>query len=157
MAIRRYRRLVIDRRTDLITEDTRTPPPPLPINGMSEPEYRRLINHFLWLVIDEADPLRDFGQQDIEYIGDRQIAWGPWPQADCAGVLLRWFDAGLIDLYNAAGAVPRPEARALLATSERWTEILSHPSEPYVAATEQGAQRPDAHWYALVADLLDRG
>jgi hypothetical protein len=79
------------------------------------------------------------------------------PGADCAAVLLRWFDAGLIDLYNAAGAVPRQEARDLLAASERWTDVLSHPSESYVAATEQGAKRPDSDWYALVADLRDRG
>jgi hypothetical protein len=147
---------VTDRRNGLTTGDTGTPAPPVPIDRMSEAEYRRLINHFLWLVIDEAEPLRQFGQQEMEYVGDRQIAWGPWSQADCAAVLLRWFDVGLLGLYSAAGAVLHHEARELLAASEPWTDLLSHPSEPYVAATKQGAERPDEDWYALVADLRDR-
>lgn len=84
---------------------------------MSEAEYRRLINHFLWLVIDEAERLREIGQAESAHVGDRRTAWRPWPQPDCAAILLRWSGAGYLALYDAAGALPEQEAWSLLAAS----------------------------------------
>lgn len=146
-----------DRQNRPITDDTGTPPPAVPIDRMSDAEYRRLINHFLWLVIDEAEPLRNFGQAELEHVGGRQIAWGPWPQPDCAAVLLRWLEAGYLALYNAAGALPAQEARSLLAASAPWHDLFSHPSEPYVGATDTGAQKADEDWFNVVRDLRRRG
>lgn len=147
-----------DRPNPPVTDDIGTPAPPVSINQMTEAEYRRLINHFLWLVMDEAEPLREFGQPEEVLPRDLDHrSWGPWPQADCAAILLRWFDAGLLALYNAAGALPPRETRELLTAQQPWPDLLSHPSEPCLAATKEGAKRTDEEWYDVVKDLPDRG
>ncbi len=136
----------------LITDDVRTPPPPGPIREMNEAEYRRFVNHMLWLVIDEAEPLRDLGSHMLEQDMTTETTWGPWPPEDCARLLLRWFDAGLVSLHNEETAFPEGEARGFLATPTRW-RAEGGAFEPYIAATDRGAQTPDAEWFALVADL----
>ena len=88
---------------------------------------------------------------------------GPFDPADCSAVLLRWFDAGLIELHQdrdppkdapaddldyAAADLPRipaDDARALLAAPERWTDAT--PDGFAVAVpTERGRATPADRW-----------
>lgn len=135
-----------------ITDDVRTPPPPGPMRLMDEGEYRRFVNHMLWLVMDEAEPLRDLGNHMLEHVGGTTMGWGPWPPQDCAELLVRWFDSGLVTLYSVQGPFPESEARALLAVPSRW-HAEAGPFEPYIGATAKGVSTTDAEWFSIVEDL----
>ena len=140
----------------LVTNDVHTPPPPGPIAEMDEDEYRRFVNMMLWLVIDEAEPIAEFGERSVEHVGGDEIVWGPWPRADCSRLLTRWLEAGLLAVFDLEGEIERSRARAILATPDGWRSARGL-STPYVAATETGAEVADDEWLRVVEDLRREG
>ncbi len=139
----------------LITDDICTPPPAIPIGQMTETEYRRFVNMMLWLVRDEAEPLRDLGCASIENQGGKEIAWGPWSRHDCAELLLRWFEAGLLEVHRFNAQLSDDEARELLVDVDAWAASAGK-AEPFIASSKEGATRPDPFWFALVRGCGDR-
>ncbi len=135
----------------LITDDISKPPPPIPIDQMTEAEYRRFVNMMIWLVKDEAEPLAEMGSISTEIKAGREISWGPWLRHDCAGLLLRWLEAGLVEVHRVDGPIPAASAHELLSDPDGWATVAS-PSDPFIAASEEGATRPDPFWFGLVAD-----
>ncbi|NEK84790.1 hypothetical protein GCU60_03285 [Blastococcus saxobsidens] len=92
--------------------------------------------------------------------------WGPFEPAACSEVLLRWFDAGLVELrqdidhppeafydpsvdldYDVADLplVPPGAARALLADPGRWTDATPD-GFAVPLPTELGRRTPPAEW-----------
>lgn len=133
----------------LITDDISTPPPPVTIAQMNEAEYRRFVNMMLWLVVDEAVDLVEIGDSSTEFVGGERIEWGPWPRAYCAELLLRWLEAGLLTVHRGERQLPDKEARVLLSDPGTWGAFTGK-AKPFVAASEEGAIRPDPFWYELV-------
>lgn len=122
---------------------------------MDEEEFRRFVNMMLWLVIDEAEPLAEFGEASVDHVEGRVVQWGPWPRSDCALVLRRWLDAGLLVISGLEGAYSHSMACELLASPDEWRPGTS-PSTPFVAATKLGAATPDEEWLGALGPLWRR-
>jgi hypothetical protein len=78
---------------------------------------------------------------------------GPWPPEACSWVLLRWFEAGLLGLYQCRLGDDEPrdlaadEGRAALIAVEAWAPTIG----VYLFATEAGEAASFEVWAGFAA------
>jgi hypothetical protein len=78
---------------------------------------------------------------------------GPWPPEACSWVLLRWFEAGLLGLYQCRPGddelrdLAADEGRAALIAVEAWAPSIG----VFLFATEAGEAAPFEVWAGIAA------
>ncbi len=78
---------------------------------------------------------------------------GPWPPEACSWVLLRWFEAGLLGLYQCRPGDEKPrdlaadDARAALVGVKAWAPAMA----VFLFATEAGEAAPFEVWAGIAA------
>lgn len=136
-----------------------------------------LVREMRALVAEEAF-LWELTQQVTDYYGDAQVVvHGPWKAEDCQRILLRWFDAGLLDCTADAQRMPgasesnaswrarateagqhlilaREDARALLSDSTTWDQDGIGAAVMVCESDEADGVSFD-DWFAALAGLPD--
>ena len=118
-----------------------------PVSEMTADEYRDLISQMHIAVREEA-PVWEIELGGVDHVAGGRVTHGPWRRRDCAEVLCRWAQAGLVGIIREEGWPPGHNRREL--PSSKVQEILSDPDEwPSLPVRETGI------WWWLVA--TDRG
>jgi hypothetical protein len=128
------------------------PPPTGSIADMSEADFVRFVNHMLWFILDEVEPLWSVLTPPSTQARTRPSLW---PPADVSRLFLAWFDAELLMLVRGADGeqeVPEADARALLVDTDRWQ--AAEPAEVIsVAGTTRGRETPDEAWLSIARSV----
>jgi hypothetical protein len=130
-------------------------PPVGPIASMSEDDFARFVNHMLWFVLDEVEPLWSVLTPPSTPARSQPSLW---PPPDVSRLFLTWFDAGLLKIVRGTEAevdVPSPEARSQLADTDKW-QAAAPDSVVRVAGTSLGRQTADSEWLAVARSLRSR-
>jgi hypothetical protein len=113
---------------------------------MTAEEYQVLVSQMHILVREEV-PAWEIQLGSGDHIAGGHVTHGPWRASDCAEVLNRWAQAGLVGIIREVGW-PGHDRRELSAREVQ--EILSTPDQwPSLPIGETGV------WWSLVAS--DRG
>lgn len=128
-----------------------------PLEDMSHEEHHRFAFE-LYEAVRSEDCLHTvpLGASDIfgPNPGD-EIRYGPWRPTDCARVLRRWHDEGLLHLFGYPDGVPArlspSDAEALLAHPDRWRRSAEPNDTIHLGTTDAGVAAPEADWLALAA------
>ena len=92
------------------------------VRWRSYEEMSRLEQKMFWAVREEA-MLHDLPVPEVDDPGSvHEVRWPAERPAECAAVLLAWFDAGLIDVMttDSQQVIGRVEAREVLADHAAW-------------------------------------
>lgn len=90
-------------------------------------EMSRLEQKMFWAV-RESTMLHELPMPEVDNPGsDNEVRWPAEMPEDCAEVLLRWFDEGLVGVVTTRDAhdLPRTEARHVLADYTAWSSTYS--------------------------------
>ncbi|KRC46537.1 MULTISPECIES: hypothetical protein [unclassified Nocardioides] len=90
-------------------------------------EMTRLEQKMFWAVREGA-MLHELPMSEVDNPGsDNEVRWPAEQPEDCAGVLLRWFDEGLVGVMTTEDErdLPSAEARRVLADHEAWSSTHS--------------------------------
>jgi hypothetical protein len=105
------------------------------------------------ITCSEEAPLWEVPRGSTDLVGYESVVHGPWFPDDCARVLTRWFDLGLVGLYRPDSDtlidVERADAYDLLRAPDRWTLDNS----PSLYVTEVGSSVPPREWIELASTV----
>jgi chloramphenicol 3-O-phosphotransferase len=90
-------------------------------------EMSRLEQKMFWAV-RESTMLHELPLPEVDDSGSHnEVRWPAESPADCADVLLAWFDAGLVGVMitGTDRDLPEPEAREVLANYAAWSPTYS--------------------------------
>lgn len=82
----------------------------------------------MFWAVRESAMLHELPMPEVDSPGSEQeVRWPAEPPADCAKVLLEWFDAGLVGVTTTGTEreLPQAEARELLADHAAWSPAHS--------------------------------
>jgi hypothetical protein len=129
-----------------------------------------LVSQMYWNVREES-PLWTLPDEITDYLGrGRTVVHGPFAPADCSRVLLRWFDAGWLDLIAYANhdlwppgtaaewetsavrqgqflLLAHQDARTLLAAPKEWADP-ARGGEVMLCISDEGEEHPQPEWLA---------
>ena len=97
------------------------------VHWKSYDEMSRLEQKMFWAVRESA-MLQELPMPEVDSPGsDNEVRWPAERPADCADLLLQWFDQGFVSVMTTRGGreLPKTEARMVLADHAAWSTTYS--------------------------------
>jgi hypothetical protein len=130
--------------------------PPEPIADMTVEAYEDFVSEMYSAVWEEL-ALYEVPNGGTDGLGAGEVRHGPWRPADCAAILLRWHEAGLLGLCRYTptrenGAdLTSAEANELLSAPDEWVMFDDNTRIAALSLTEQGASTDFADWRRIAS------
>ena len=135
---------------------TRMETPPSRVEDMTVEAYEDFVSEMHAAVREEA-PLYEIPLGATDLLSTGEVRHGPWRPMDCARILLRWHEAGLLGLYRytptrATGAdLTTTEAREILSEHEAWVMFADWTRVVALFLTDKGAATEYAEWQRIAS------
>ena len=113
---------------------------------MSEEDRADFLAQLRWSALEEA-ALAEIPLGVTDHVRGTKIKHGPWLPEDCAEVLMRWLDRGLVEVFRLTSEfkpedMNAGEARRVLSRPELWPDDW----RVRLSASDAGLHVDPIHW-----------
>ena len=132
---------------------------------MTASEHEDFVRQLFQLVHEEA-PAWEIEHGSIDRTAAGHEVHGPWQRTDCAAVLVRWAQGGLLGIMSHEGwpgrntrKLPASQVDQILSAPDDWPKIpLSDEAVWWsLHPTDRGLTRQPTDWIALATPTTDDG